>query len=178
MNLILQSFCEQQDLFVIYQSLIYAVCLTKSNSKEKGVRKKGRVKQTTVFESVPALLCLLCLKKKKKGTDQRTGSVMSFESCLASATWWVAFVLLEQHSVLFTIWTLIITHLSNLLLWKELGWRSACNIAAVEAKRCALLFAEVVVSSPSLMLLIHLSGLNKCWMLFSCFALCHAHKKC
>lgn len=65
-NLTPQTFCEQQDLFVIYQSLIYAVCLAKSNSEERGVRKKGRVSQTTVcaFESVLALLCLLGLKKK------------------------------------------------------------------------------------------------------------------
>lgn len=42
-NLTLQSFCEQQNLFVIYQNLMYVVCLAKSNSEEKGVRKKGRV---------------------------------------------------------------------------------------------------------------------------------------
>ena len=41
-NLTPQSFYEQQELFVIYQSLIYAVCLAKSNSEERGARKKGR----------------------------------------------------------------------------------------------------------------------------------------
>jgi len=85
---------------------------------------------------------------------------MSFESCLASATWWLAFVLLEQQSVLCTIWTLIMAHLSNLLMWKELRWRSACKVVKAEAKRCALLFGEVIVSSPSLMLLIHPSGVK------------------
>lgn len=65
-NLTPQSFFEQQDLFVIYQILLYAVCHAKSNSEERGVRKKTRVKQTTAyaFEIVPSLLCLLCLKKR------------------------------------------------------------------------------------------------------------------
>lgn len=50
-NLTPQLFFEQQDLFVIYQSLIYAVCLIKSNSEERGVWKMGRVKQTTDYAS-------------------------------------------------------------------------------------------------------------------------------
>lgn len=37
-NLMLQSFCEQQDIFVVYQSLIYVACLAKNNSEEKKVR--------------------------------------------------------------------------------------------------------------------------------------------
>lgn len=35
-----RSFFEQRDLFVIYQSLINAVCLIKSNSEDRGMRKK------------------------------------------------------------------------------------------------------------------------------------------
>lgn len=116
--------------------------------------KKGRVKHTTdyPFETVPALLCLLRLKKK---SDQRTESATSFESCQASALWWLAFVQLKQQSVLCTIWTLIIAHLSNLQLWKVLGWRSACKVAAVEADMlyslvsCQFLFSNAVNPPPS-----------------------------
>lgn len=133
-----RSFFEQQDLFVIYQSLINAVCLIKSNSEERGVRKKGRVKQTTDygFETVPDLLCLVYLKKD----DQRTERATSFESCQASALWWVPFVQLKQQPVLCAVWTLIIAHLSNLLLWKLPGWRSTCKVVTVEADMCSTLW--------------------------------------
>lgn len=149
--------------------------------KEQQWRKGSEEKRKSIadyslcFWKCPSFTLLALFKKKN---DQRTGIALSFESCLASAMWWLAFVLLEQRSVLRTVWTLIIAHLSNLLLWKELGWRSTCKVAAAEAKRCALLFGDLVVSSPSLMLLIHPPWLSKCRMLYPSFALWSAHKKC
>lgn len=102
-------------------------------SEERGVRKKGKSEayHRLSFWNCPSLTLLAPFKKKK--SDQRTESATSFESCQASALWWLAFVQLKQQSVLCTIWTLIIAHLSNLQLWKVLGWRSACKVAAVEA---------------------------------------------
>lgn len=109
-----------------------AVCLIKSNKEESRVRKKGKSEadRRLCFWNCPSLTLLALFKKKD---DQKTESATSFESCQASALWWLAFVQFKQQSVLCTIRTLIIPHLSNLQLWKVLGCRSTCKVAAVEA---------------------------------------------
>lgn len=60
------SFFEQQDLFIIYQSYIYEVCLIKSNSEERGVRKKGKSEadHRLCFGNCPSLTLLALFKKK------------------------------------------------------------------------------------------------------------------